>query len=499
MSFAYIAIQHQAIRYPDGSRDAIGVGYLHVGDILRVSLDNCIRLHPRNLRHSGLLGLLNNKMRPSRLWMSLIIPVVFICLVAVWKEDSVILSIEDSFDSAQTATANDEGTIENPWKDQSVRETEEKTTGSPSTDVHKTPESSISKQATEFQQNSGTEELPNESDDGSTNSRVNPNSILEVENDADGEWFKVKCKSGTLLPSGWCVEETAEKWRFVNRTYWRRTIKGISKCLANKHVVFIGDSRTRFQYLSLANAVARGVFPQCVEGLNKTMIDCEMAGRKMGNWNHFYQVTNTILNERKNETELCYCYRGQGWDRVRENRNFVSPSNFGPIHITYLNSVINMISFDPWFPPFTNYSNNTNHCLPGTCRDRPNEVNLTAGQTLTEILPRFNPKVTHVFASGGWKTYDIGCDIVRVEKEYGIKAFFMSTPRNFKLPWNGSDAETQSCSPPIFDRTSMTIDPPPHLYRDPIHPYASMNEEYNMFLLDAICGSKEDSQTIASG
>lgn len=317
---------------------------------------------------------------------------------------------------------------------------------------------------------------------------------LENQLESEPDFFLAKCKPNTRLPSGWCVEEKAEKWRYVNQTHRRRTLKGTKKCLANKHVVLIGDSRTRFQYLALVAALVKGAYPQCHEHLAKNSSDCHLQGRGVGKWNKYLVSTNAELNL-VGQVELCHCYKGNSDATMRENRYFALSTQFGPIHVSYFNTISNSLTLEKHFPPFSNYSDRPERCQPGTCRLTPDEVGpMSVSDVLLKIVPVFNPKVTHVFAAGGWKTFDIGCNITQLSRDHGVKAWYQSAPKpNGMFEMFDWPEPPQGCNPPLFDRTTMTLEPPPWSYRDSAHPYSSMNEEFNMFMLDVICGSKDDS------
>ena len=91
----------------------------------------------------------------------------------------------------------------------------------------------------------------------------------------------------------------------------RRTRRGVDRCLAHKHIVLIGDSRVRYQYMSLASYLATGSWMKCAdyghdEGAEAGPCDLidQSGGRSGGkshlnlgtrDWNAYYNSTNVYL------------------------------------------------------------------------------------------------------------------------------------------------------------------------------------------------------------
>lgn len=98
-------------------------------------------------------------------------------------------------------------------------------------------------------------------------------------------------------------------------------LKQSLETLKGHHVVFIGDSLTRYQYLALIHSlqfgtlVTESVFPSIVEE------------RHWMSWAHFYNGTNNLFYP----NEFCDCYRSK--EQNVENRYFFLPSH--SINVTY--------------------------------------------------------------------------------------------------------------------------------------------------------------------
>jgi hypothetical protein len=107
------------------------------------------------------------------------------------------------------------------------------------------------------------------------------------------------CVKSLSLPNGWCMDSNMVP-RYVGpdcsnvTTIVRKyTHEGFSKCLANKTVVFIGDSRVRYQYMHLAGLLTYKRFMKCADQLsyqNRTDSDQECYLIKLHhNWPTWYE------------------------------------------------------------------------------------------------------------------------------------------------------------------------------------------------------------------
>jgi hypothetical protein len=76
----------------------------------------------------------------------------------------------------------------------------------------------------------------------------------------------------------------------------RRNHKGFLKCLGNKSIAFVGDSRVRFQYMALISYVTHNKWPRCREGtISKQEKSCYLVHFEMP-WTTFYQMSNLDVN-----------------------------------------------------------------------------------------------------------------------------------------------------------------------------------------------------------
>jgi hypothetical protein len=93
-------------------------------------------------------------------------------------------------------------------------------------------------------------------------------------------------------------------------------------CLRNKHVLFVGDSLTRYQYLSLVLFLEFGRWPEQMGG-NRSHPGLLWEG-EFGSWTDYTVATNVVFNRR----ERCDCYKGEGpkeRSKTITNRDYFNP------------------------------------------------------------------------------------------------------------------------------------------------------------------------------
>lgn len=90
----------------------------------------------------------------------------------------------------------------------------------------------------------------------------------------------------------------------------------LSKTFANKHIVMVGDSLTRYQYLSLVYTL------QYQKLLSKAMMPNLVEENSWSNWPAFYEGTTSLLAP----NEVCDCARpSTGYKYGYENRYYHDP------------------------------------------------------------------------------------------------------------------------------------------------------------------------------
>jgi hypothetical protein len=341
--------------------------------------------------------------------------------------------------------------------------------------------------------------------------------------------FPMNCTENQA-PRGWCTDITFDTPRFVgdgrslvkdtgnNSTVGKayRTLEGYQQCLVNKHIVFIGDSRVRYQYMTLIDYLRTGKWLRCHDqslAVNETYsTNCFLIDHQHGvktTWNDWYQSSSDALSD------VCDCHRDLAFNPARtyENRYLRMSSPFGPINITYLQNFQDSVKFHSEFPPLSPYypysnndtnttteegsdsNNNTSRCQPGFCDHAPAIV-LNTANTLLQMVPQLQP--THVFGQTGWKHHfgstpnTFGCILETFMLENpGVNAYAIShfwergAVRYNKVPLHG-------CNATVFDRVTPSYLAPASWYWDKKHVLSILNEEMNHQLLDYICGPVDE-------
>mmetsp|Transcript_5565 Transcript_5565/g.12678 ORF Transcript_5565/g.12678 Transcript_5565/m.12678 type:complete len:381 (-) Transcript_5565:129-1271(-) len=356
-----------------------------------------------------------------------------------------------------------------------------------------------------------------------------PNAKTEMQTNGSEELLPLleksrPCNKVSLLPNGWCMDDEMMP-RYVGENSEQSTDvqlythEGYNKCLANKTVVFIGDSRVRYQYMHLAGYLKSKQFMKCddqspyhPENTSNDpecyLIDYESHGGR--DWFTWYKESLTMLTDLNNnasstaeaqQDSLCDCFRGGGPTGSYENRYTRRRTQYGEINLIYLQSSTGTVFVNQEFPPFNSFdSTSPTRCMPGECspQNRNNTFTGDVKAALWDILPRLN--ATHAFINLGWKhkfPFRAQSEFTCVMKEYmqahpNIKLHLMSHPPkslDIPNPLKDFDANNLKCGDDVgvLDRSIVNEDVPIFWYWDSMHVLSILNEEYNHQLIKKIC------------
>lgn len=89
------------------------------------------------------------------------------------------------------------------------------------------------------------------------------------------------------------------------------TARDAKRCLQHAHIVFMGDSWTRYLYLSLTSMITTGSWaPKLTHSTDKRYPASIMWEKDFVSWGEFYRVSNNVLNDPSATAyELCDCFR----------------------------------------------------------------------------------------------------------------------------------------------------------------------------------------------
>ncbi len=120
---------------------------------------------------------------------------------------------------------------------------------------------------------------------------------LKLANASIGQWY--------LLPDGTFTYE------FPHCKLRRFTRTTASKCLKGSHLVFMGDSLSRYFYLSLAYLFAHNDWSLKFARLpgHLSLPKSILSERDFQNWSLFYHKSNKLLNKGRKIIEICDCFR----------------------------------------------------------------------------------------------------------------------------------------------------------------------------------------------
>mmetsp|Transcript_30329 Transcript_30329/g.47517 ORF Transcript_30329/g.47517 Transcript_30329/m.47517 type:complete len:380 (-) Transcript_30329:201-1340(-) len=327
------------------------------------------------------------------------------------------------------------------------------------------------------------------------------------------------CRDNSIVPNNWCLDNDQTP-RYVGiverppRMIQHFTHNGYDKCLAEKTVLFIGDSRVRYQFMHLAAFLKFKRFAKCEDYTNINVSqaipdpECFLINEGGKSWMSWYKQSTIMLDSNDEEYQqigLCDCFR-PAWHvpnqkQTYENRYIKRSTRFGDINLIYLQNFENLIRLDKEFPPFAPFLPTPKRCHPGEC-GKGNRTNAFEGDlnaTMWNILPQLN--TTHAFINLGWEhtagfqqQSDFTCVMRDFERSNpGIKLFLISHPPPTDAlddPVHNFDATKLKCDANVLDRTSMNKKVPASWYWDKQHVLSILNEEYNHKMIEKICPLK---------
>ena len=335
------------------------------------------------------------------------------------------------------------------------------------------------------------------------------------------------CKPNSQLPKGWCIDDDGTP-RYTgtvssnNHTSSVEVIQrynhaGFEQCLANKTIVFIGDSRVRYQLMNLAGFLKKSTFMKC-QDYNKVLTsnqsytspddDCYLINRefqlgsemKGNDWTSYYKESTKMIesnNVNGKQYSMCDCYRKHPFSdkTTYENRFIKRQTAYGEINLMYLQNFVDLIRMNKDFPPYSSFWSDK-RCQPGECSDerRSNIFSGNTNETLWEILPKLN--ATHTFVSSGWgprfvQTADISCILESFHEHHpNIETYLISHPATQNAKYDKAtwfDGDRLKCNVNSLDRQSMSTNVPEKWYSDRMHVLSILNEEFNHRFIETLC------------
>ena len=223
-------------------------------------------------------------------------------------------------------------------------------------------------------------------------------------------------------PGSWQLLQPDARLRLAHCRLRRFSGPEARACLAGRPVLMLGDSLTRYQYISLMYFLEFGRWPGTAGGTGGSKAGggsgaggpSSSSSSRSGSWGGF--VTPDPLNEHAwaNWTEfqigttlpfrgrqLCNCGRGQYWI---ENRQYRSADGALALHYYWLPGPKNL-SGHHGFPPFDGdaAAAGVPRCEPGYCLSRPS-WSLSLADALDQVLAPLGPKVL-LLNYGLWRVF----------------------------------------------------------------------------------------------
>lgn len=180
-------------------------------------------------------------------------------------------------------------------------------------------------------------------------------------------------------------------WLQAKRCMLRRfTPETARKCLSGRPLVMIGDSVTRYQYLTLLYFLEFGKWPAPL--LGGAGAPSPVIEREWGGWTQFYKGTTEPFGEH----QQCRCFRDGAWD-IREDR-FYNSGTISASFFMWMGFPLKPLTGLWGFPPFSNAT----QCAPGECNAEP-DWQMPLDEAISKVVAQLKPH-TLVFNSGLWRT-----------------------------------------------------------------------------------------------
>lgn len=222
---------------------------------------------------------------------------------------------------------------------------------------------------------------------------------------------RVRCASAAQ--SGETIEEGAAK-----------LLDELSR-FDNKHVVFVGDSVSRYQYLNMAYHLTHREAPnfQFFAGAFLNHLQHQRREPKhnyFDGWTKYYNETNRILQTNRS-SEVCDCYRLECCSDTVENRFFEVPGT--NTHLTNIQWM--KWSFKGHWSPSNGYPIDAK-CAAGSCAPPfAWEIDRTdTSRLISEVVMKLKPTPTHVmFNQAIWGMLDNATltDLAKAGQEVSLK------------------------------------------------------------------------------
>ena len=210
----------------------------------------------------------------------------------------------------------------------------------------------------------------------------------------------------------------------------------------NVRLVLIGDSVTRYQYLSLAHFFRYGKWYDSSLDATSYLVN----EKSFQSWDEFYLRTNMLLSP----FEQCDCHRSEGnmhdeiFNEIYENRYFYDPARNNSV--VYLQKFGDFPFQSHWEPgPNVNMPHPRNGVLLDSKQDAVDPPFFRGNwiETLSDFVPKLEPKPTHIvlnsglWGPGGFDKEEQMAGVLAALQRNGMKGIYKTTTRKSaeELEW----------------------------------------------------------------
>jgi len=323
-------------------------------------------------------------------------------------------------------------------------------------------------------------------------------------------WPLPTCSDAQLFNGTYVLDGNASvvryRWTPKHCALVRFTPTAARACMQRRRVVLVGDSRTRYQYMSLSIFLSHDAWllPYDAMFVAAAIPEEDVTNEhQFRDWKSYYTHTNALVSVQNRTHELCDCFRPRDFraHKTRENR-FLYFDDDDHLHLAYFLVFKGPTTGHFGFPPFVAgragdaplaAADFVPPCAVGECSQA---VDWSAGEDVhfvRSVLVQLRP--SDVFFSSGWRRQNAADRAAT--REALLLLHNLSDSRVYFKTSTVERVDVQPAEAPIDDvltydadaltRATLALMPDIEVFWDSFHFQPWVYEELNQVMLNQVC------------